>query len=94
MTVKKPIFAADELKPRFEESDKFRKKHPYRTHRKGFKPSAGTAAAEAFGGGNDKAARYARLSALLDEWANDKSGFDARVEPAIGRSLKDSVGSR
>lgn len=57
--------------------------------------SAGTvalrAAAEAFGGDDDKAARYAQLSSLMDEWANDESGFDARVEPLIDRVLKDST---
>jgi len=48
-------------------------------------------AAEAFGGDEDKAARYARLSALLEEWTNDESGFDERVEPVIDRALKDSA---
>ncbi|HEX9834253.1 MAG TPA: N-6 DNA methylase, partial [Mycobacterium sp.] len=57
--------------------------------------SAGTAAlraaAEAFGGDDDKAARYARASALLDKWANEDSDFDARVEPIIDKFLRDSA---
>lgn len=57
--------------------------------------SAGTAAlrtaAEAFGGADDKAARYARASALLDKWANENSDFDARVGPRIESALKDTA---
>ena len=57
--------------------------------------SAGTvalrAAAEAFGGDDDKAARYALASALLDKWANEDGDFDARVEPIVDRFLRDSA---
>lgn len=57
--------------------------------------SAGTAAlraaAEAFGGDDDKAARYARASALLNKWADEKGDFDARVEPVIDKAIKDSA---
>lgn len=38
---------------------------------------------------DDKAARYARLSALLDEWAEDESGFDERVEPVIEKTMRE-----
>jgi hypothetical protein len=57
--------------------------------------SAGTAAlraaAEAFGGDADKAARYARASALLDKWANEDGDFDARVGTRIEKAIEESA---
>ncbi|MCW5776141.1 MAG: N-6 DNA methylase [Phycisphaeraceae bacterium] len=57
--------------------------------------SAGTAAlrtaAEAFGGDDDKAARYARASALLDQWASEEGDFDARIGPRIEKAIKDTA---
>ena len=49
----------------------------YQTWKRGKSIAALRAAAEAFGGDDDKAARYARASALLDKWANEAGDFDA-----------------
>lgn len=35
--------------------------------------------------------RYAHLSTLLDEWANEEDGFDSRVGPLIEQALRDSA---
>jgi len=59
------------------------------------KSSAGTAAlraaAKAFGGDDDSHVRFTRASALLDSWANEDGDFDARVEPIIDKSLRNSA---
>ena len=48
-------------------------------------------AARSFGEGDDKPARYARASALLDQWASEDGDFDARVEPIVDKFLRDSA---
>jgi hypothetical protein len=38
----------------------------------------------------DRRRRYAKLSNLLEEWANDDSGFDEHVAPLIEEALRES----
>lgn len=40
---------------------------------------------------DDRRRRYAELSSLLDEWANDPSDFDASVAPLIEEALRDTA---
>jgi len=40
---------------------------------------------------NDRRERYARLSALLDEWASEPPEFDSRVGPLIEEALRESA---
>jgi hypothetical protein len=46
--------------------------------------------AASFGESSDRAARYARASALLDEWASEDPEFDNRVDPLIEDALRES----
>ena len=40
---------------------------------------------------DDRRERYARLSALLDEWASEPPEFDSRVGPLIEEALRESA---
>ncbi|MFH1111231.1 MAG: hypothetical protein V1790_18840 [Planctomycetota bacterium] len=40
---------------------------------------------------DDRRKRYARLSALLDEWASEPPEFDSRVGPLIEKALRESA---
>jgi len=49
------------------------------------------AAASAFGGDDDRVSRYARASALLDQWSSESDDFDSRVDPLLQKALRESA---
>lgn len=54
-------------------------------------PSGLHVVSDADGSVDDRRERYARLSALLDEWASEPPEFDSRVGPLIEEALRESA---
>ena len=54
-------------------------------------PSGLHVVSDAGGEVDDRRKRYARLSALLDEWAREPPEFDSRVGPLIEQALRESA---